>query len=98
VSQKFAKELGGLPQRRARESGHPGVFDFPGFRVALAIASLLEMTIELCNGLRRQHARVVRPTLHYTSKMLKKVFLRVTLNEVKGLMYLKRRDSSLRSE
>ena len=39
---------------------------------------------------------MVRPTLLYISKMLKKVFLRVTLNEVKGLMYLKTRDSSLR--
>ena len=44
------------------------------------------------------NASVVRPTLFYISKMLKKGFLRVTLNEVKGLMYLKRRDSSLRSE
>jgi hypothetical protein len=41
---------------------------------------------------------VVRPTLLYINKMLKEVFLRVTLNEVKGLMYLKKRDSSLRSE
>ena len=40
---------------------------------------------------------VVSLTLLYISRMLKKV-LRVTLNEVKGLMYLKRRDSSLRSE
>ena len=42
-------------------------------------------------------ASVVSLTLLYISRMLKKV-LRVTLNEVKGLMYLKRRDSSLRSE
>ena len=47
---------------------------------------------------RAQFASVVRPTLLYISKLLKKVFLRVTLNKVKGLMYLKRRDSSLRSE
>ena len=39
-------------------------------------------------------ASVVRPTLLYISRMLKEIFLRVTLNEVKGLMYLKRRDSS----
>ena len=38
-------------------------------------------------------ASVVSLTLLYISRMLKKV-LRVTLNEVKGLMYLKRRDSS----
>ena len=43
------------------------------------------------------HPSVVSLTLLYISRMLKKV-LRVTLNEVKGLMYLKRRDSSLRSE
>jgi len=46
----------------------------------------------------RYHTSVVRTTLLYISKMLKKVFLRVTLNKVKGLMHLKRRDSSLRSE
>ena len=54
-------------------------------------------------------ASVVRPTLLYISRMLKEIFLRVTLNpsavtlnavkslrvnSVKGLMYLKRRDSS----
>jgi len=37
--------------RHAGESGHPEAFDFPGFRVALAIASLPGMTIELCNDL-----------------------------------------------
>jgi hypothetical protein len=45
VSQKFAKEVGGLPTRHARESGHPDAFDFPGFRVAPAIAGSPGMTI-----------------------------------------------------
>ncbi|HEY6366395.1 MAG TPA: hypothetical protein VI585_16540, partial [Candidatus Binatia bacterium] len=35
------------PARHTRESGYPEVFDFPGFRVALAIASLPGMTTEL---------------------------------------------------
>jgi hypothetical protein len=33
------------PDRHARESGHPKVFEIPGFRVALAIASLPGMTL-----------------------------------------------------
>src|SRR5262249_55268908 len=32
------------PHRHTRESGYPEVFDFPGFRVALATASLPGMT------------------------------------------------------
>jgi hypothetical protein len=36
-----------FPGRHARESGHPEVFEIPGFRVALAIASLPGMTLEL---------------------------------------------------
>lgn len=40
----------GAPRRHTRESGHPEVFDFPGFRVALVIASLPRMTVELFNG------------------------------------------------
>ena len=39
----------------ARQSGYPEVFDFPGFRVALAIASLPGMTPELFNGFREHH-------------------------------------------
>jgi hypothetical protein len=38
-------------RRHARESGHPEAFNFPGFRVALATASLPGMTIQLCGGL-----------------------------------------------
>jgi hypothetical protein len=34
--------------RHAGENRHPEVFENPGFRVALAIASLPGMTIELC--------------------------------------------------
>src|ERR687891_2591835 len=41
--------------RHARESGHPEEFAFPGFRVALAIASLPGMTIELCRELQGHH-------------------------------------------
>jgi hypothetical protein len=33
--------------RHCRESGNPDFFEFPGFRVALAIASLPGMVIEL---------------------------------------------------
>jgi hypothetical protein len=40
LSQKFANIVGGLPTVMPRESGHPEAFDYPGFRVALAIASL----------------------------------------------------------
>jgi hypothetical protein len=39
----------------ARENGHPEVFEIPGFRVALAIASLPGMTIELCCELLSHH-------------------------------------------
>jgi len=35
--------------------GNPEAFDFPGFRVALAIASLPGMTIELCNELQKHY-------------------------------------------
>jgi hypothetical protein len=41
--------------RHTRESGYPEVFDFPGFRVALAIASLPRMTLKLFNGFREHH-------------------------------------------
>jgi hypothetical protein len=41
--------------RHSRGSGNPEAFDFPGFRVALAIASLPGMTIELCDELQKQH-------------------------------------------
>jgi hypothetical protein len=37
--------------RHARESGHPEVPGFPGFRLALAIASLAGMTFEIFNVL-----------------------------------------------
>jgi len=40
----FAQKLRARPDRHTRESGYPEVFDFPGFRVALAIASLPGMT------------------------------------------------------
>ena len=33
--------------RHTRESGYPEFLDFPGFRVALAIAGLPGMTIEM---------------------------------------------------
>ena len=46
-----------------RESGHPEAFDYPGFRVALAIASLPGMTIELCNELLRHHTGLIDPRL-----------------------------------
>jgi hypothetical protein len=36
-----------------------------------------------------QYASAVRPTLLYSSGMLKEIRLGVTLNEVKGLVYLK---------
>ena len=35
--------------------GNPEVFDFPGFRVALAIASLPGMTPKLFNGFQEHH-------------------------------------------
>jgi hypothetical protein len=53
--------------RHSRESGNPGGFEFPGFRVALppeadqhkaeAVASLPGMTIELCNELQKHHTQ-----------------------------------------
>ena len=42
------------PARHARESGHLEPFEIPGFRVALAIASLPGMTI---NELLRHHTK-----------------------------------------
>jgi hypothetical protein len=41
--------------RHSRESGNPEAFEFLGFRVALAIASLPGMTIELCKELQIHH-------------------------------------------
>jgi len=40
----------GLSTVMLRESGHPEVFEIPGFRLALAIASLAGMTRELLSG------------------------------------------------
>jgi hypothetical protein len=37
------------------KAGHPEIFEIPGFRVALAIASLPGMTIELFNEFLRHH-------------------------------------------
>ena len=37
--------------RHSRGSGNEDFLEFPGFRVALAIASLRGMTIELCSEL-----------------------------------------------
>src|SRR3990172_4314443 len=39
--------------RHSRASGNPAVLRSPGFRLALAIASLAGMTPELFNGLRK---------------------------------------------
>ncbi len=49
----------------ARESGHPDVFEIPGFRLAPAIASLAGMTPELFNGLGKHHSSIFyqNPTL-----------------------------------
>src|SRR5262245_45861489 len=46
--------------RHARESGHPEVFEIPGFRLALAIASLAGMTSKLFNGVPEEHNSVLR--------------------------------------
>lgn len=35
LSRKFAKGFLDRPYRHARESGHPEVFEIPGFRLAL---------------------------------------------------------------
>jgi hypothetical protein len=51
LTQKLVKEFDGLPAVMPAKSGHPEAFDFPGFRVALATASLPGMTIELCREL-----------------------------------------------
>ncbi len=37
LSQKFLKEFRNRPYRHARESGHPEVFEIPGFLLALAL-------------------------------------------------------------
>ena len=57
------KKSCGSPSRHARESGHPDAIDFPGFRVALAIASLPGMTFELSNELQRHHSSITDLTL-----------------------------------
>ena len=41
--------------RHSGEGRYADVVEFPGFRVALANASLPGMTIEICNELRRRH-------------------------------------------
>jgi hypothetical protein len=53
-NQSSLKKSPPLP-RHARESGHPDVFEIPGFRLALAVASLAGMTSELFNGFREHH-------------------------------------------
>jgi len=47
VSQKFVELVFGLLCVIPAEGRYPDVFEFPGFRVALAIASLPGMTFEL---------------------------------------------------
>jgi hypothetical protein len=49
------------PHRHTRESGYPEVFDFPGFRVALAIASLPGMTLKLFNGFQEHYTGLANP-------------------------------------
>jgi hypothetical protein len=59
-----------------RESGYPEAFDFPGFRVALAIpvvspverASLPGMTIKLCDELATHHTSVWLNIRHYIDR------------------------------
>src|SRR5918996_5183787 len=48
-------------RRHTRGSGHPEVFEVPGFRLALAIASLAGMTFELFNELKKHHTRYRAP-------------------------------------
>jgi hypothetical protein len=55
---KFAKEARFL-DRHARESGHPEVFEIPGFPVVLAIASLPGITLKLFNGFRKHHTSIL---------------------------------------
>jgi hypothetical protein len=45
------------PNRHTGGGRYPDAFEIPGFRVALAIASLPGMTIELCRELLRQDTR-----------------------------------------
>jgi ABC-type nitrate/sulfonate/bicarbonate transport system substrate-binding protein len=44
----------------ARESGHPDLFAFPGFRLALPIASLAGMTSEFLCGVSERYAKHLR--------------------------------------
>jgi hypothetical protein len=73
VSLKVAKEIGALPTVMPAKAGRiQKAFDFPGFRVALAIASLPGMTIELFNELKKQHTSVSganHATIHRGSAM-----------------------------
>ena len=55
--------------RHCRESGNPDLVEIPGFRVALAIASLPGMTPKLFNGFREHQTRLVweavgKPSIH----------------------------------
>jgi len=45
------------PTRRTGGNRYPDAFEIPGFRVALAIASLPGMTIELCWEFLSQQSR-----------------------------------------
>jgi hypothetical protein len=58
LSREFVDKVPMLEVRHTRESGYPEVFEIPGFRVALAIASLPGMTSELGSGFQKQDTRV----------------------------------------
>jgi hypothetical protein len=52
-NQRWQYKIDGHPSRHTRESGYPEGFDFPGFRVALAVASLPGMTTDFFNGFQK---------------------------------------------
>jgi len=60
LSRKFTKGFLDRLYRHARESRHPEVFEIPGFRLALAVASLAGMTVELFNGFRGKHGEAIK--------------------------------------
>ncbi len=59
ISQKFVRNLGNRPHCHARESGHPDFIENPGFRLALAIASLAGMTSESFKRFQEQPPRSI---------------------------------------
>jgi len=59
LSQKYLENLSDRSPCHARESGHPDLIEIPGFRLALATASLAGMTSESVKAFQEQPNRSI---------------------------------------